>query len=129
MKKLLGSLVALVRYIKKSVRWLVNVAAASGAVTSVAVSTAVGVGAVAGVWWTVDKVLDGVNDLTSRMGDIGAGISVDGSFLSKVNYVLPLDTLASCVTVWVGVWVAVQTAKWWRAMLTAAQSTVQAVKK
>ncbi len=112
------------RYLKGAAGWAVGLNGFGG-IAACAVSMAFFGVMVA----LIGKMLDTLGGVKTSASALLSGMgSADSSFLGKVNYFLPLDTLATVFILYTSVWVAVQTFKFWVKWTGVASAAMEKVK-
>lgn len=106
--RLLAAVANFFGFSKSFVRWLGG-AKGLGGVCSAAMSVAF----YAGFGTMVSKILAALQELDLLTSSVNAGSAVDSSFLSQVNFFLPLDTLATVIVLYFSLWVGVRTFGFW----------------
>jgi len=106
------------RWIRSFCIWLMGMKEVGSLVSATA-----SVGFFVAIALMIDKAIVALNAATSKASDSLSGLSgvydnVGSSFLSKVNYFFPIDTLFSVAALYVSVWGGVQVFRNLRVFIT-----------
>ena len=104
----LSSLYTLGMKLKTTVESLMSKLALSG----VSLSALTGAGFFTLLYAGVDKLFAALNNLDHQIDAMNSG-SASGSWLAKLNHYFPIDTLATVVLLFLAIWTALATFKFW----------------
>lgn len=78
--------------------------------------------------YVLDKCMELLTAAKVSMQSLDSAVAnVDPSFLERVNYVFPLDTLATCVLIYLSAWAGVTVLRYWLRFSTLASEVVEKI--